>query len=101
MLQNFDLKKKLKGSSWLRHKAYIVRREEQWNMVPFSDESKFNLFGSDGKRFVRRKMENAYLLNALRKLWNLEEECNDVGMISSLRVGPIVRFYSNINVSVY
>ena len=24
-------------------------------MVPFSDESDFNLFGSDGKRFVRCK----------------------------------------------
>ena len=27
----------------------------QWNMVHFSDESKLNLFGSDRKRFVRRK----------------------------------------------
>ena len=34
---------------------HIVCTEEQWNMVHFSDESKFNLFGSDGKRFVRRK----------------------------------------------
>ena len=29
--------------------------EEQWNMVHFRNESKFNLFGSDGKMFVRRK----------------------------------------------
>ena len=34
---------------------HIVWTEEQWNMVHFSDESKFNLFGSDGKRFVRYK----------------------------------------------
>ena len=34
---------------------YIMWTEEQWNMVHFSDEYKFNLFGSDGKRFVRRK----------------------------------------------
>ena len=27
---------------------HIVWTEEQWNMVHFSDESKFNLFGSDG-----------------------------------------------------
>ena len=52
---------------------HIVWTEEQWNMVHFSDESKFNLFGSDGKRFVKRKMENAYFFNALRKLWNLED----------------------------
>ena len=29
--------------------------EKQWNMVHISDVYKFNLFGSDAKRFVRRK----------------------------------------------
>ena len=28
---------------------YILWTEEQWNMVPFSDGSKFDLFRSDGK----------------------------------------------------
>ena len=34
---------------------HVVWTGEQWNMVHFRDESKFNLFGSDGKRFVRHK----------------------------------------------
>ena len=34
---------------------HIVWTEEQWNMVHFSDKSKVNIFGSDGKNFVRRK----------------------------------------------
>ena len=34
---------------------HIFWTEEQWNMVHFRDESKVNLFGSDGKRFVRQK----------------------------------------------
>ena len=34
---------------------HIVWREDQGNMVHFTNESKFNLFGSDGKRFVRCK----------------------------------------------
>ena len=34
---------------------HIVWKGEQCNMIPFSDESKFNLFGSDGKKFVRHK----------------------------------------------
>ena len=34
---------------------HILWTEEQWNMIHFSDESKFNLFGSADKRFVRRK----------------------------------------------
>ena len=33
----------------------VVWIEEQWNIVHFCGESKFNLFGSDGKKFVRRK----------------------------------------------
>ena len=44
---------------------HIVWTEENWNMVNFSDESEFNLFGSDGKSFV--KLGNAYLLKVLRK----------------------------------
>ena len=51
---------------------HILWTEEQWNMFHFSDESKFSLFGSDGTRFVRCKMGNAYLFNTLSKLWNLD-----------------------------
>ena len=35
--------------------GHIVWIEEQWNMVHFSDESKFDFFRFDGKSFVRRK----------------------------------------------
>ena len=35
---------------------HIVLTDGQWKMVHFSDESKLNLFGSDGKRFIRRKI---------------------------------------------
>ena len=47
---------------------HIVWTDEKWNMSHFSFKSKFNLFGSNGKRFVRRKMGNAYLPNIFRKL---------------------------------
>ena len=46
---------------------YIVWTEEQWNMVPFSDESKFNLFGSDGKRFVRSTNEERLSPQCVKK----------------------------------
>ena len=32
---------------------YIISTEEQWDCVYFSNESKFNLFGCDGKCFIR------------------------------------------------
>ena len=45
-------------------------------MVQFSDESKFNLFGSDGKRFVRHK-NGEYLSPQNCEIWR--GECNGVG----------------------
>ena len=41
------------------HLAFITEHimwiKAQWNMVHFSDQFKFNCFGSDSKRFVRHK----------------------------------------------
>ena len=69
-------------------------------MVHFSDESKFNLFESDGKRFVRRK--NGKRLSPLCVKKTEKFGVGSVmGMISSVGVGPIVRFHGNINVCVY
>ena len=71
---------------------HIVWTEEQWNMVHFSDKSKFNLLGSDGKRFVRRK--NGERLSPQNcEIWR--------GSVMVCRSGPIVRFHVNINASVY
>ena len=50
------------------------------------------------------KMRNAYLINALRKLLNLEGGSVMVcvgGVISSVVEEPIVHFHGNINASVY
>ena len=34
--------------------AHVIWQETDWDKVNFSDESKFNLVGSDGRQFVRR-----------------------------------------------
>ena len=68
---------------------YIVWTEEQWNMVPFRDEYKFNLYGSDDKKFVRSK-------NGER----LSPQC--VKKTVKFWVGNGVgSFHGNINASVY
>ncbi|GFW19677.1 transposable element Tcb1 transposase [Trichonephila clavipes] len=36
-------------------KEHILKPQQFWNEVLFSDESKFNIFGSDGRRMVWRK----------------------------------------------
>ena len=39
---------------------HVIWTEEQWDCIPFSDESKFNLFGFDGRCFVRRSPKERY-----------------------------------------
>ena len=69
-------------------------------MVHFSDESKFNLFGSDGKRFVRYKNGKCLSPQCVKKTVKLEVGVMVWGMISAARVGTI-HFHGNINASAY
>ncbi|GFT06165.1 transposable element Tc1 transposase [Trichonephila clavipes] len=41
-------------------KEHILKPQQFWNEVPFSDESKFNIFGSDGRRMMWRKSNASY-----------------------------------------
>ena len=76
---------------------HILWTDEQWNMIHFSDESKFNLFRSDSKRFVRRKNGECLSPQCVKKIVKFGGGC---GMISSAEVRPSVRFHGNINTSV-
>ena len=58
---------------------HILWTEEQWNMVNFSDESKFNLFESDGKMFVRRKKEEHLSPQCVKKTDKIWRGRNSVG----------------------
>ncbi|KAA2237136.1 hypothetical protein F0L68_41710, partial [Solihabitans fulvus] len=42
--------------------------QEQWSKVSFNDESKFNLFGNDGKNYVRRFEGEALSKKCTKKL---------------------------------
>ena len=46
---------------------YRHRREFFWRKVWYSDESKFNLFGSDGKSYCRRRVGEALLERNVKK----------------------------------
>ncbi|GFV11001.1 transposable element Tc1 transposase [Trichonephila clavipes] len=41
-------------------KEHILKCQQFWNEVIFSDESKFNIFGSDGRRMVSRKPNTSH-----------------------------------------
>ena len=52
---------------WLAFaREYIQKPATFWHSVIFSDESKFNLFGSDGKRYVWRKRNTELETNHVR-----------------------------------
>ncbi len=67
---------------------------ENWSKVHFSDESKFNLFGSDGKHFIRRQTEERLNPECVKKsvkggggrvmVW---------GMFSAAGVGPLIQLH--------
>ncbi|GFY16498.1 transposable element Tc1 transposase [Trichonephila clavipes] len=41
-------------------KEHILKPQQFWNEVIFSDENKFNIFGSDGRRMVSRKPNTSH-----------------------------------------
>ncbi|GFT60526.1 transposable element Tc1 transposase [Trichonephila clavipes] len=41
-------------------KEHILKPQQFWNEVIFSDENKFNIFGSDGRRMVWRKPNTSH-----------------------------------------
>ena len=47
---------------------HIQWTEEQWNMVYFSDEYKFNLFASDSKRLIRHKIRERLSSHCFKKI---------------------------------
>ena len=68
----------------------------------FSDESKFNLVGSDGRQFVRRVTGDR--LNPRRVKKSVKFGGGSVmvwGMFSSEGVGPLLRLNGTINANAY
>ncbi len=73
---------------------HVLRTEENWSKIHFSDESKFNLFGSDGKHFVWHQTEERLNPECVKKsvkggggrvmVW---------GMFSAAGVGPLIQLH--------
>ena len=75
---------------------------EKWRLIVFSDESKFNLFGSDGRQYCRRRVGEAFLARNVKKavahgggslmVW---------GCITAKGVGRLHRINGNLNAPKY
>lgn len=75
---------------------------EDWKKVAFSDESKFNLFGSDGRQHVRRPIGTR---NDVRyQIPTVKHGGGSVmvwGVFSAQGVGPLVEINGNMNAAIY
>lgn len=81
---------------------YILKEEDYWSDVIFCDESKFNLFGSDGRPRVWRKVNEALKCENLRP--TVKHGGGSVmvwGCISSEGVGKLVFIEGIMNKTYY
>ncbi len=72
-----------------------------WSKVHFSDESKFNLFGSDGNHFVRHQTRERLNLECLKKSVKGGGSVMVWGMFSAAGVGPLIQIHGRVNANDY
>ena len=81
---------------------HVTGTEEQWDSIPFSEESKFILFGFDGRRFVRRSPKERYSSQCTKSGAKFGGGCLMFSMISAAAgTGLLVRLHGKINATVY
>ncbi|GFU68728.1 transposable element Tc1 transposase [Trichonephila clavipes] len=72
-------------------KEHILKPQQFWNEVIFSDESKFNIFGSDGRRMVSRKPNTSH--HPKHTIPTVKHGCGSVmvwGCMAASGVGKLV-----------
>ncbi|KAK6755720.1 hypothetical protein RB195_014235 [Necator americanus] len=79
-------------------KEHIGWTRQQWNKVPFSDESKFNLMGSDGIKYVRRPAGKRF--HPMYQLPIVKHGGGNImfwGCFSSHGVGPLRQIHGSLD----
>lgn len=72
--------------------------QSEWDRIVFSDESKFNLFASDGRQYCRRRPGEAYLPRCVRQ--EVKHGGGHVmvwGCITAAGTGRLYRIEGNLN----
>lgn len=93
------IKMKQKRLQWARERSTWT--EQDWEKVVFSDESKFNLFGSDGKTTVRRRKGERYAEQCILPTVKHSPSVMVWGAITFNKVGPIVFLEGTMNAAKY
>ena len=96
------ISKKNKMSQLKFDAEHVIWTEEEWNCVHFSDESKFNPFGCDERKFVRHSPKEWYLPQCTKNCVKFGGGSVILfGMISAAGTRPLVRLHGKINATVY
>lgn len=92
-------KMRLQRLEWAReHEGWT---KNMWNKVIFSDESKFNLHGSDGKTYVRRRIGEEFQPSCLINTVKHPQGQMIWGCISYHGVGRLHFIQGTVNADVY
>ena len=85
---------------WAQERVYWSLTD--WHKIIWSDESKFNLFGSDGRIYVRRRVGEEYLPQCVQQTVKFGGGSVMVwGCISCDGIGPIVTVTGRMNAKDY
>ena len=80
---------------------YVIWTYKNWAKVFFSDESKFNLFGNDGKNKVKRRIGERLSAKCTKKTVKFGGGSVMVfGMFSSQGTTPLVRLQTRVNTQI-
>ena len=81
---------------------YVIWTHENWAKLFFSDESKFNSFGNDGKNNVKRRISERLSVKCTKKTVKFGGGSVMVfGMFSSQGTKPLVRLQTRVNAQIY
>ena len=94
-------KRHIKARKKFCHK-YSAWTNKKWGTVLWTDESKFNIFGSDGKRFVRRPPNKEFDPHYTKKTLKFGGGTIMVwGCFSSSGIGPIYLIKDTMTANIY
>ena len=90
---------KMKRLKWAKQKVKWIN---EWENIIWSDESKFEVFGGDGKRYVWRTPQEKYNPKCLIPTFKSGQESVMIwGCFVKNKLGPLVKLEGKITANVY
>jgi len=90
---------RMKRLSWAKKRKNWI---DEWEKIIWSDESRFVVFGGDGKRYVWRTNYEKYNSNCLIPTFKSGQESVMIwGCFTKNKLGPLVRLEGRVTANIY